>query len=232
MHGVIEVSAAPGAAPLATDTPAPQPLYLQLGLDIDAPHPAEAGPQLPPVAARGASLAGQLPAWARSREAYLTSSPAGMWQRLRTEASLGRLSDQQLWDAVAWIWTQPAQEIQAGEEIYRSDCLACHGQEGQGDGVMLRDLSPLEDHTQMGGQLVRPPDFSDPSVLLGASPARLEGKILRGGMGTGMPYWGPILDDEQVAAVIRYLYTFAFPTAEGAAAPAATPGHLGSHGEP
>jgi len=26
--------------------------------------------------------------------------------------------------------------------------------------------------------------------MLGASPALLHGKIVRGGMGTGMPYWG------------------------------------------
>ena len=44
-----------------------------------------------------------------------------------------------------------------------------------------------------GEGLVSPPDFTDPTHLLGASPALLEGKIIRGGMGTGMPYWGPIL---------------------------------------
>ena len=31
--------------------------------------------------------------------------------------------------------------------------------------------------------------------MLGASDAILEGKIIRGGMGTGMPYWGPIFTD-------------------------------------
>jgi mono/diheme cytochrome c family protein len=37
----------------------------------------------------------------------------------------------------------------------------------------------------------------------------LEGKLIRGGMGTGMPSWGPILTGEQMDELIGYLYTFA-----------------------
>jgi mono/diheme cytochrome c family protein len=50
-------------------------------------------------------------------------------------------------------------------------------------------------------------------VLLGASPAILEGKIIRGGMGTGMPYWGPIFTSNQIDALVSYLYTFALQSA-------------------
>ena len=49
-----------------------------------------------------------------------------------------------------------------------------------------------------------------PYRLLGASPAILEGKIIRGGMGTGMPYWGPILTAPQIWALIDYLWMFQF----------------------
>ena len=55
----------------------------------------------------------------------------------------------------------------------------------------------------------RPGDFTDPRLLLGASPALLEGKMLRGGMGTGMPYWGPIFTEDEIDALIAYLYQFA-----------------------
>jgi len=55
-----------------------------------------------------------------------------------------------------------------------------------------------------------PANFSDPASMLGASPALLQGKILRGGMGTGMPYWGPIFKDETIWGIIGYLYTFQF----------------------
>ena len=46
--------------------------------------------------------------------------------------------------------------------------------------------------------------------MLGASPALLQGKIVRGGMGTGMPYWGPIFTDEQIWSLVAYLWTFQF----------------------
>ena len=85
---------------------------------------------------------------------------------------------------------------------------------------MVRDLPvwnpgehPGGEHVRDGEGLVRPPDFSDPNNLLGASPALLEGKIIRGGMGTGMPYWGPIFTDEEIDALVSYLYTFAWRTA-------------------
>lgn len=66
-------------------------------------------------------------------------------------------------------------------------------------------------HQPTGEGLVSPPNFTDPNVLLGASPALLEGKIIRGGMGTGMPYWGPIFTSKQIEALVGYLYTFAWP---------------------
>jgi mono/diheme cytochrome c family protein len=46
--------------------------------------------------------------------------------------------------------------------------------------------------------------------MLGASPALLQGKILRGGMGTGMPMWGSIFTEEEIEALVAYLYTFQF----------------------
>ncbi len=61
-----------------------------------------------------------------------------------------------------------------------------------------------------GHETVKPADFTDPKTMLGASPALLQGKILRGGMGTGMPYWGPIFTDEQTWALVAYLQSFQF----------------------
>ena len=73
-------------------------------------------------------------------------------------------------------------------------------------------MPAMEDAMTAAGpdmRLSAPPDFTDPRLLLGASPALLEGKMLRGGMGTGMPYWGPIFTADQMDAVIAYLYSFA-----------------------
>jgi len=71
--------------------------------------------------------------------------------------------------------------------------------------------TPGDMNSQSTGEgYTSPPDFTDPMQLLGASPALLEGKIIRGGMGTGMPYWGPIFTTQQIDALVSYLYTFAW----------------------
>lgn len=67
---------------------------------------------------------------------------------------------------------------------------------------------------QPGEMTVRPADFSDPQRMLAASPALLQGKILRGGMGTGMPYFGPLFTEEQTWALVAYLWTFQFDLTE------------------
>jgi hypothetical protein len=55
-----------------------------------------------------------------------------------------------------------------------------------------------------------PSDFTDAQNMLGASSALLQGKIIRGGMGTGMPYWGTIFTDEEIEALVDHIWTFQF----------------------
>lgn len=116
---------------------------------------------------------------------------------------------------VAWALNRqsPAGWLAQGEVLYTQNCLACHGESGRGDGVMVRDLPPYIPE-KMGHETTRPPDFSDPAVLTGASPALLEGKIIRGGMGTGMPYFGSIFTGDQIKSLVLYLYTFQFDMKE------------------
>lgn len=206
MRGTIEVTGEGNEMPAATG----QPLYMQLGLDIDAHRVPQALPATMPNASRGATLAGQLPSmWLASGE-LRTLNPEQVWLELRADPSLLTLSDGDLWDLTAYIWRQAASGGAAeGEAIYRENCAACHGEAGQGDGVITRGRPAMEEVLEMGHDLLRPPDFTQPGVLTSASPALLEGKIIRGGMGTGMPYWGPILTDEQIQAVTMYLYQFA-----------------------
>ncbi len=207
MRGTIEVTG-PGPTP----TQEPQPLFLKLGIDVDMVSPAEVTPAAAPSASRGAHLAGQLPAYASDHQAFLTTSPAQLWQRMRAEPNLAGLSDANLWDAVAFSWlsqTTPDRLADA-KKLYATNCAACHGETGKGDGVIVRGLPVIDyqDRQTMAEQRVRPPDFTDPKNLLGASPALLEGKMIRGGMGTGMPYWGPILTQEQLDELVSYIYTF------------------------
>ena len=75
---------------------------------------------------------------------------------------------------------------------------------------MMRDRpAPSHDMADMtsGHLKTRPPDFTDPAHLLSASPALIEGKLLRGGMGTGMPMWGDVFTQDQLDALVSYLYT-------------------------
>jgi cytochrome c oxidase subunit 2 len=203
MRGVIEVTGA-GAS-----TEAPQtPLFVQLGIDLDAPHPAPAVPASRPSAARGAALA--LPETLTSRAAYETRTPGETWLRLRRLSETRNLSDDQVWDLTAWLWRSntSATALAEGAQLFAQNCAACHGEAGQGDGVMADSIAAAA--MPGSAEPARPVDFTNASAMLGASPALLHGKISRGGMGTGMPYWGPILTDEQIWSLVDFLWTFQF----------------------
>jgi mono/diheme cytochrome c family protein/plastocyanin len=211
MRGTIEVTGSVTAA-----APVKPPLYVTLGLDIDAEHHAEVLPEQVPSAWRGAQLGVEIPSKYIIQEFYRSTSPVDLWKALRGEASLSSLTNLDLWDLVALTWqsnTTP-EELSVGQQLYATNCAACHGESGAGDGVFADDIDQPKtgEHADMqaGEMTARPTDFTDAEHMLAASPARLQGKVLRGGMGTGMPYWGPIFTEEQTWALIAYLYTFQF----------------------
>lgn len=214
MRGTIEVT-----GPAAPAEPVEPPLYITLGLDIDAEHHAEQLPAQIPSARRGAQLGARIPAEYQGQDYYRSHSPVELWGALREEEHLSRFNDQEIWDLVALAWqshTSP-QDLIEGQQLYSTNCAACHGETGAGDGVFAAELErpgslSAGEHAEMqtGEMTVRPTDFTNPEHMLAASPAHLQGKILRGGMGTGMPYWGPIFTDEQTWAAVAYLYTFQF----------------------
>ncbi|MDI6768936.1 MAG: cytochrome c [Anaerolineales bacterium] len=118
----------------------------------------------------------------------------------------------------AFIWqsnTTPA-ALANGQQLYAQNCAACHGENGAGDGVFADDLaaageSSAQTMTGAPDMTMRTPvNFTDPARMLGASPVLLQGKILRGGMGTGMPMWGSIFTEEQIWDLIAYIYSFQF----------------------
>jgi mono/diheme cytochrome c family protein len=226
MRGTIQVNGA-GEAPEVE-----KPLYLELGLDLDALHPAAAVPSGRPSAERGRQAVPALPERFTTFDYYAAHSPAEAFLSLRDDPALADLPEETLWDLVAALWAVNAapEAIEAGRELYSQNCAACHGETGKGDGVMARNLAAQpaaqqgDGHSESapgghlegesvpvsGHELVNPANFSDPAAMLGASPALLQGKILRGGMGTGMPYWGPVFTEEQTWALVAYLWTFVF----------------------
>jgi len=208
MRGTIEVAG-------VSDTPKPvsPPLYVSLNLDIDAPHDSPVIPSVRPSAIQGRQLATNLPI-DKSPDNYRSHSPYRVFDELSNTA----LTETQRWDVVAYIWQLNTTKESAsnGQRLYAQNCAACHGENGAGNGVFADDLVVAGELSmqEMAGvnemTMQTPVDFTDPTRILGASPALLQGKILRGGMGTGMPMWGAIFTEEQIWDLISYLYSFQF----------------------
>ena len=212
MRGTIEVS---GEGSEATQASNP-PLYVSLGIDIDAPHLAVSRPERIPSARPGRQLASGNTALQRllNSDYYRSHSPDQVYSELQSTA----LTPAQKWDLVAYIWrsnTTP-QGLEEGRKLYTENCAACHGESGAGDGVFAQELAATGSASGQGMSgaadmsMQRPADFTDPERMLGASPALLQGKLLRGGMGTGMPMWGAIFTDQQTWDIIAYLYSLQF----------------------
>jgi len=216
MRGTIEVSGSSlGPEPVepARSEAERVPLYVTLRLDIDAPHDAPVIPSSQPSAISGQQLATNLPI-DRSTDYYRVNSPYQVFDDLSDTS----LTESQRWDVVAYLWQSNTSEesFANGKQLYTQNCAACHGENGSGDGVFSDDLAALGEasmQTMTGADdmiMQTPVDFTNPTRMLGASPALLQGKILRGGMGTGMPMWGSIFTEEQIWDLIAYVYSFQF----------------------
>ena len=110
----------------------------------------------------------------------------------------GGWDDQERWDVVAVLWSlgTAADRLDLGQRLYVKNCAACHGERGAGNGP--------------GGkyQPKTPADFTNTRRMLAGTTALYTAKIRRGGMGTGMPYWGNIFTEAELAALVDYLWTF------------------------
>ena len=208
MRGTIEVSGLP-----SDPEPATVPLYVSLDLDLDAPHDAPVVPNEKPSAISGQLLETNLPI-DQGAEYYRSHSPYQVF----TDLSTTTLTEHQRWDVVAYYWQSNAtsESLANGKQLYTQNCAACHGENGAGDGVFADDLATAGESSMqtmegaMDMVMQSPVDFTDPRRMLGASPALVQGKILRGGMGTGMPMWGSIFTEEQIWDLIAYIYSFQF----------------------
>ena len=195
--------------------------------DLDMPRDAGTIPLARPSAVRGASLYAERCAACHGergqgttrglaiakQELFRGVSPVDVFrtlggdavaspradQRGRTHAEFSRgWTDQDRWDSVAYLWslgTTP-DRLDLGRRLFSTNCAACHGERGTGDGP--------------GGkyQPKKPADFTDARRMLAGTRNLYTAKIRRGGMGTGMPYWGNIFPDEKLAALVDYLWTF------------------------
>jgi mono/diheme cytochrome c family protein len=99
-------------------------------------------------------------------------------------------------------------DLEAGREIYIQNCVYCHGDALDGNGMFADGLRP------------RPANFTDPGTIGQLSESYVFWRVAKGGPGlppegkpwnSAMPAWEDELTVEQMWQVIAYLYAGAGP---------------------
>lgn len=97
--------------------------------------------------------------------------------------------------------TAPA--LAMGEQVYQTQCAACHGNVGRGDGPAAAGLTPV------------PADLTDFRKLADATPLDFYRRVTIGVAGTAMPAYESRLSAQERWAVASYASTLRLPTARG-----------------
>jgi cytochrome c oxidase cbb3-type subunit III len=95
------------------------------------------------------------------------------------------------------IFSVQAQAHEAAADNYKAYCVQCHGMEGNGKGVNIRDMS------------VMPRDHTDAKAMSGRSDETLFKVIKEGGPSIEksvlMPPWDGTLSDEEIKDLVQHL---------------------------
>jgi len=90
-----------------------------------------------------------------------------------------------------------AQAKESAADNYKAYCVQCHGMEGNGKGINIRDMS------------VQPRDHTDAKAMSARSDDQLFKVIKEGGTSISksilMPNWGDVLSDEEIRDMILHL---------------------------
>jgi len=152
--------------------------------------------------------AGQLPltpAVLVSPDVFRNATPVD-WFTLITKGDLERfmppfnsITERQRWDVIAYIYELATSEEQlvAGEELYSTNCVSCHGASGRGDGLQAASF---------GDQL---PDFTDLEWMSETSDQELQ-TVITNGSSTGMPAFNETLTEDERWALVSYLRSLTF----------------------
>jgi mono/diheme cytochrome c family protein len=89
----------------------------------------------------------------------------------------------------------PLDEVALGNKVYADRCVLCHGAEGKGDGVAAAGLDP------------KPRNHTDGAYMKSRSDEDLLG-VIKNGKG-GMPAWGSVLSEQEIAAVLKHVRSLA-----------------------
>ncbi len=91
----------------------------------------------------------------------------------------------------------PAMGKEPAADNYRTYCTQCHGKDGNGKGINIRDMS------------VQPRDHTDAKAMSGRSDDTIFKTIKEGGQSIDksvlMPPWGDTFSDEEIRDLVAYL---------------------------
>jgi mono/diheme cytochrome c family protein len=81
----------------------------------------------------------------------------------------------------------------SNQEIYQGLCMRCHGDKGDGHGMIATYLDPY------------PRDFTNVGFMNSKPEERFVDSVKNGVGGTSMPAWGKVLNDQQIKGVLSYI---------------------------
>jgi mono/diheme cytochrome c family protein/plastocyanin len=215
-------------APLPAEGPDPVIESLTArAMDIEAAREPRAAPAASPRPERGAALlealGSRLPAEMNTLSWRRAHSPAEAWDGLRRAG----LDEADAWDAVAHLWTGGIDTRRREEAavLYARNCSPCHGETGDGKGPGADALAAqgigghaagahgLSGHGSTG-KVKSPVAFAQARERMLAGTSEIYyAKLRRGGMGTGMPAFGPLFTPEETWALVDHVWALVFGTA-------------------
>lgn len=93
--------------------------------------------------------------------------------------------------------TMPVLAAEKAEDLYKTYCWQCHGMDGKGNGVNVRDMS------------VQPRDHTDAKSMSTRSDEELFKVIKEGGLvlnkSVQMPPWADTLSDEEIRSLVAHM---------------------------
>jgi cytochrome c oxidase cbb3-type subunit 3 len=108
------------------------------------------------------------------------------------------LSEMDIWDVSYYEWTfaTSPEEIVQGQELFAANCVTCHGAAGDGSG------------------LPGAANFTDQAFMSNENPLEFFEAIRDGVEGTAMPVWGDKFSEDEIWALVNFVWTFAYEDSE------------------
>lgn len=106
-----------------------------------------------------------------------------------------RFSDDEFKAVTAYLASlKTVPSFASSEATYKSLCLRCHGEKGDGHGPIAIYLDPY------------PRDLTKAGFMTSKPVERLQTSIRHGVAGTSMPPWGKVLNDQQISGLLDYVF--------------------------